>query len=160
MIVSLVHSAFLWLGDSALGHLMRDYTAPSSIAVVLHLLGLILLGGPTLLISFAVLGVIVRSPSASRVDRELWRFYLTGLALATLTGLAMVSSKADHYFNNDIFWVKLTLLATATLGSVLVHRHLRRVPSGRIVLPWRFVAALNVLLWTGVTIAGRGIGLF
>ena len=160
MSTAFVYKILAWLGDSALGHFMQDYSLPSSLAIVLHLLGLILLGGSSLITGLAALGWVVRQPPAADVARELWPFFQAGLALTFVTGVALVAAKGVFYYDHGVFWLKLGLLVPAIAVSLLLHRHLQRAAAGPIVRSWRVVTAINLLLWTGVTVAGRGIGLY
>jgi uncharacterized membrane protein len=154
-----VHHAFLWLGESPIGHAMRVGLLPVPIAAIAHLVGLALLGGSTLLVSFSVWGVVVRQPTATRVAKELWPFALGGLALTIVTGVLLVSANAQYYYDNTVFWVKLALLIPATAVSLILHRHLRRAGEAPATLRWKVVGAANLLLWTSVAVAGRAIGL-
>jgi hypothetical protein len=159
MSASRVHAAFSWLGESFVGHAMREGLLPVPAAAIAHLVGLALLGGSTLIVSFAVWGVVVRQPTATRVAKELWPFAVGGLALTIVTGVLLISANAQYYYDNTVFWVKLALLIPATVLSLVLHRHLRRAGEAPSIRRWKFVGAANLLLWTSVAVAGRAIGL-
>ncbi len=159
MSASRVHSVFVWLGQTPVGEFMRGSLLTVPTVVVLHLLGLVLLGGSTLIVTLSLWKVVLHRPSAPQFARELWPFVVAGVALTVVTGVLLVSANAQYYYDNTVFWVKLSLLLPAIVVSVLLHRHLRRAGDVPVALRWKCVGTANLLLWASVALAGRAIGL-
>ncbi len=73
-------------------------------------------------------------------------------------GLLMASSKAEEYYYNGFFWMKMSLLALLAIhglafGKSVYHSGAEPLPSHA-----KLAGILSLLLWTGVMIAGRAIG--
>ena len=122
-----------------------------------HIIGLALVGGVVLIADFAVLGWVLRQTSAATVVRQLRALYLGALILVAVSGVLLVASGPYKYFSNPLFPVKLALLAIALIVHWQLVRRIRRRESADRAA--RSLAAASLLLWTGVVIAGRWLGL-
>jgi len=122
-----------------------------------HIIGLALVGGVVLIADFAVLGWVLRQTSAATVIRQLRALYLGALILVAVSGVLLAASGPYKYFSNPLFPVKLALLAIALIVHWQLVRRIRRRESADRAA--RSLAAASLLLWTGVVIAGRWLGL-
>jgi hypothetical protein len=155
-----LHSLFLALGASPLGHFMQALQWAFAIVEMLHLLALALLGGCVLVIDLRLLGLIFRGESAPTLARDLTRLLTGSFIVMVLSGIALLSEEAGKCYYNPAFRWKMALLCAAILFTyTLHHRALARTGSGT-PPPWcRAAAILSLALWLGVGIAGRAIGL-
>jgi hypothetical protein len=150
---------FLWLGHTPVGLYMRDSTNGFAAVEAAHLLGLAALGGTVVLLGLAVLQVAVAGKTPGATARGLYPVFLASLTVMLATGVLLTSSKPLRYFLSPAFRVKIALLA---LGVGLYLYLSRRVSSPSAVTSSRGDQALAVLLlilWLGVGLAGRFIGL-
>jgi len=137
------------------------YTYP--IVLSTHLTGIALFGGAILVTDLRLLGAVLRNqPVSDVVDQLRWPKRIGFLIVATC-GILLASAKAEEYYYNAFFRIKLTLFVLVAIhalvfrGSVYNHAaaldQARRMP-GRAKL----AAALSLLLWVSIACAGRGIG--
>jgi hypothetical protein len=113
-----------------------------------HILGVGLLVGAILPLDLRLLGFFRTVPLAV-LEPFLTRAAATGLALALVTGIWLFTVKPAEYVTNEAFLIKLGLLAAALVNIVL---------RCRIAGFARAAAALSLLLWLSVLVAGRWIG--
>lgn len=123
-----------------------------------HILGLALTLGAVLPLDLRLLGLARRAP-LDILAPFLIRCAATGLVLAILTGLWLFSVKPSDYLGNAAFLWKLGLLILAVLNIALQHGN-PAFAGGRIArtLRTRLHAAMSLLLWLGVLLAGRWVG--
>ena len=156
----LVHSWFMALGHSPLGHAMQASKWDFAVVEMVHLLALALLGGAVLIVDLRLLGLVLKGESARGVGRDLSRVLLISLVVMVLSGIAMLSEEAGKCYYSPAFRWKMALLAAAVLFYFTLHRRaLMRSDRGAPTLWSRVAAAVSLALWFGVGVAGRAIGL-
>jgi hypothetical protein len=137
------------------------YTYP--IVLSTHLTGIALFAGAILVTDLRLLGAIMRKqPIAEVIDQLRWPKRIGFLIVATC-GFLLASSKAEEYYYNSFFRLKLALLVLVAIHAVVFHGSVynngaaldgaRRMPGKA-----KLAAALSLLLWTSIACAGRGIG--
>jgi len=155
-----LHSWFIALGNSSLGHAMQTSKWDFALVEMLHLLALAFLGGSMLVVDLRLLGVILKDESARLIGRDLSRVLIGSLIVMILTGIALLSEEAGKCYFSPAFRWKMALLAAAVLFYFTVHRAaLLRTDSGGPTLWSRTTAIVSLSLWLGVGVAGRAIGL-
>jgi hypothetical protein len=137
------------------------YVYPS--IMTLHLTAISLFGGMILMTNLRLLGVALRKWPVSDMIDQLRTPKRVGFVLVAVCGILLAGSKAEEYYYNYFFWIKMSLLVLIAIhglvfrGSVYQRAadfdRLKRMP-GRVKL----TAGLSLLLWTSVACAGRGIG--
>lgn len=155
-----LHGWFMALAHSPLGHAMQTSRWGFAVVEMVHLLGLALLGGSVLIVDLRLLGVILKDESAVIINRGVSRLLLCSLTVMVLSGMALLSEEAGKCYYSPAFRCKMALLATAVVFYFTLHRQaILRVQSGKPALWARIAAAVSLLLWLGVGVAGRAIGL-
>lgn len=126
----------------------------------LHILSLGLLVATVALMDLRVLGNFSRFDAHPFVDAfrplALWAF-----AGAAATGLALFSIRASEYAFNPAFQVKLALIVLAGLNLALTLRAGRRRAASLgegFSGAERLSAAVSLMLWPAILVAGRFIG--
>jgi hypothetical protein len=140
---------FEWLGQSALGVFMQQSTYAFEIAEMVHLLALAGLGGSILIIDLRVLGLGLKSQPPARLLHELMPCLAGCLCASIATGILLLAAEPLKCYSNPAFRIKMLFLLAAILFSALIQRPL---------LQRRVTAAVSLLLWLGVGLAGRAIG--
>jgi hypothetical protein len=129
----------------------------------LHLAGIALFGGMVAITDMRLLGLAMRHRSVSDVVGQLRVLKRFGFLLIITCGILLLTAKAEEYYYNAFFRVKMALLALILLHALVFHRsvygntaELDRAPE----MPGRakLAASLSLLLWIGMVVAGRGIG--
>ena len=133
------------------------------IILSLHLVGLALFGGMILLTDLRLLGWGLRGYSiASVVNGLRWPKRIGFLWVATC-GAMLAGSKAEGYFLNTFFQIKVTLFFCVFIHAMvfrpLVYNHpeeLDKAPQ----IPGRakLAGALSLFLWASILTMGRSIG--
>lgn len=120
----------------------------------LHVAALVLLLGSLLMVDLRLLGVAGLIYEMEAMAAGMLRWVWLAFAVAAVTGLGLFVSRPSAYAANPAFQVKLVLLALVGV-NLLWYRLAGRTTAGR---HGRLAAALSLLLWTGIVIAGRWTG--
>jgi hypothetical protein len=159
-----LRALLVWAEASTLGHVMRE-SGPWTYAVVnvVHILGVAALFGSVLVIDLRLLGLGRRLPIVV-VSAATTPVTAGGLAIAFVTGSAMLATKATAYANNPFLPIKF-LAITLGLLNILV---LNLLPTWRSRGARELSRAENRLLaamggislgcWFAAVSAGRMIG--
>jgi hypothetical protein len=127
---------------------------------VVHLLALAALGGSVLFLDLRLLGITLRAESAAAISRDLGRILLVSLVVMIFSGIGLLSEESMKCYYSPAFRWKMALLATAVLFYFTLHRRAAlRAGTGAASLAQRAIAIVSLLLWLGVGVAGRAIGL-
>jgi hypothetical protein len=148
------------LQASRLGELVRnaEYLYPALEAT--HILGIVLLVGPTFAFDLRLFGLGHRFVSVTIAARYLLPISHIGLAIALTTGFALLSAQATVVAGTGAAPWKLGLLILAGLNIPVFHYGVyRRVNkwAHAAVTPVsaRLGAGVSLMAWTGVIFAGR-----
>jgi hypothetical protein len=124
----------------------------------LHILAIGTLVGAVLLMDLRILGV-VRSVARGPLLRLLREAVALILPVAVVTGLALFSIRAQEYATNPAFLAKMALLALAGLNFWAFRRlDCSGSDAAAYSSAARLSAALSIVLWISVLVAGRFIG--
>jgi hypothetical protein len=128
-----------------------------------HLLGIAWFGGMILITDMRLLGLAMRNRPLADVVDQLRAPKRVGLLMVVACGVLMWGSKAEEYYYNIFFRIKLLLLVCVGVHGMIFRgavygnaAALDRAPK----MPGRAKLAgfLSLLLWAGIACAGRGIG--
>jgi hypothetical protein len=145
---------FIWLEATPLSTWMRE--SPSLLALpgvlTLHTLAMGFIAGVSLVVALRLLGVARDIPLAA-ID-SCFPIVWGALAVNAITGVLLVAAYPTKALTNQLFYVKLAIVA---LGVGLLPGIRRVVRSGGLA-PSRktaLVAITSVLLWTAAIVVGR-----
>lgn len=153
----------IWIENLGLFSDIRGSGYEYPILLSLHLVGLAFFGGLILITDLRLLGWILRDqPIASVVNALRWPKRIGFLWVATC-GFLLGMSKAEGYFLNTFFQLKMTFLflvfVHAMIFRPLVYNHPEELDkSPQIPGRAKLAAALSLILWLGILSFGRGIG--
>src|SRR5207253_1611121 len=110
-----------------------------------------------------LLGIALRRRAVSEVIDRLRVLKMIGFLLVATCGVLLLGSKAEEYYYNIFFRVKLLLLALVAVHALVFHRpvYLNAAQfdaAPRTPVKAKLAASISLLLWLGLVIAGRGIG--
>lgn len=152
-----LYDLFVWLGQTPMGRLLNQSTAAFATTESVHIIALSLIGGAVLVTHLAAVGWILKPIPPGTVMRTLRPVTLVGLVAVVISGVLLVAAGPFKYYTNPLFPVKLMLLATALASQSWLHVSLKRTTAPSTAT--RAVALGSLLLWTGVVITGRWLGL-
>jgi hypothetical protein len=127
-----------------------------------HLLSISAVMGSIVLIDLKVLGLALPSQPTGDLVRRLMPWMWSSLPLLALSGMVFIFARPASYFVNPVFRAKFTLLPMALVLALVFHLAVRRDldfwerSRGR-RLSARLIAAVSLVLWIGVALAGRWI---
>ena len=159
MIKQALLPVFNWLGNSPIGHAIADSKYAFAIIEVFHLFGIILLLGSASLMALRLVGLTMREQKISDLSRQLGWYTMVGLLTMIVTGLMMVSSIPNKYYQSNLFWWKMGFFWAGVVFHFTIYRKVTR--SDRIGLALgAFTAIVVIVLWYGTGAFGRAIGFF
>ncbi|MQA30024.1 MAG: hypothetical protein GEU82_09325 [Luteitalea sp.] len=128
----------------------------------LHLLSISAIMGSIVLIDLRVLGLALPTQSTNELVRRLMPWTWWALPVLAVSGLVLVFARPARYLSNPVFGLKFAMLAPAIVLAVVFQRGSTRHPhfwegSPRRRASARAIAAVSLLLWVGVAMAGRWI---
>lgn len=151
------------LHHSPVGQFMRESAAALAWAGAFHVVAITLVLGTIALVDLRLIGVPAHRGSARQLIREMLPFTWAAFALAVTTGLLLFASDATAYIEKGPFKGKMLMLMLAGINMAVFHATTyRRINgwdhTGRPPMGARVAGGLSLLLWIGVTFAGRWIG--
>lgn len=151
--------AAAWVASTALSGLMRSNLWLYPIVEIVHILGFVVLVGGVALFDLRVLG-FARTLPVKSLGRHLLPWSIASLGLVVPAGLMMFSADPQGLLDNQVFLLKLTLIALAGLNALLFHVGVyRNVAAWDVATPApalaRFQAMLSLLLWVAIISCGR-----
>jgi hypothetical protein len=147
---------FHWFEATRIGTYGRHSTYFFPSVEVVHLFGLTLLLGTVLVLNLRLLGAIMPRQSVPEIARATTPLLWTGVALALGSGAFLFLAEAVKCYYNVAFWYKMGLLISAVVFQLTVHQKLK-VASGPSTGFTKSTAAVSLVLWFGVAVAGRAI---
>jgi hypothetical protein len=150
------------VGSSGVAEALRASRLAYPLVNATHILGIGLLIGSIAALDARILGYR-RSVALGDVARLLLPVTISGLVLAVTAGALMFTVKPQDYAANPVFLTKLGLVALAVANalSLRLRPAWRAVFAGGPVTPGlRLSAALSLVLWLAVLVAGRMIAFF
>lgn len=155
----MIRSAFVWLATTPIGLYMRDSTNGFAAVEAVHLLGLAVLGGVVLLLALANLRLALTGQPAAATARGLFPIFGAALATMLATGFLLVASKPLRYFLSDAFRLKMALLTLGVALYVYLDARLKSDEGAAVTRPLQIASVGLLVVWLGVGLAGRFIGL-
>jgi hypothetical protein len=128
------------------GGIFIGFSGPvaSTTLLALHITALLVLGGMIIATDLHLLGIWPRNYSTAEIVDGLRAPKRLAFLFAAVCGVLMFAAKADEYFHNPWFWIKIGLLVLIA-GSRLIFRRNAKL-----------AAALSLFLWAGALWAARG----
>ena len=128
----------------------------------IHVLTLCLFLGTAVMLDLRLLGVTLRRVPVSEVARQLLPWTATGFVVMVITGALLFYAIPVRTYLNIFFRVKVVMLILSGINVWVFHS-----TAYRRVAEWdldpdtprgaKIAAALSLLLWAGIVVAGRMI---
>lgn len=153
-----VDDILAWMESSGLGNLVRDVAWIFPALETVHFMGLCVLFGSLMVVDLRLLGVAKFIPM--RPAMKFVPIAIGGFCVNLLSGIGFLFSDPFRYYPNVAFRLKMLLILIAGLNALWFQfvelPRVRDLPPGaQTSLKVKFVAALSLVLWIGVIIAGR-----
>ena len=125
-----------------------------------HIIGLTVLVGTICLVDLRLLGIGMRRQAIGELVSRLAPWTSGGLITVLVTGPLLFASDLTRYLNNPAFVLKMLLLTLALAGHFTLHRSVLREGAPLKIATQKLAAALSLILWSSVVLAGRAIADF
>jgi hypothetical protein len=145
---------------SWLGLTIRQSTWLFAATEVVHLFGLTLLLGTTIVLNLRLFGAGLRQQSLGEIVAYTRPWNTAGLLLSLSSGVVLFIAEAAKMAASDAFLFKMALLFVALVYTWAVHRRVTANPHAAQLWAARASAALSLVLWFGVALAGRAIAFY
>jgi Family of unknown function (DUF6644) len=142
---------------------MPEYIRQSLLFPVIqsvHIIGLTVLVGTICLVDLRLLEIGMRRQAIGELVSRLAPWTSGGLMTVLVTGPLLFASDLTRYLNNPAFVLKMLLLTIALAGHFTLHRSVLRVGAPLKIATQKLAAALSLILWSSVVLAGRAIADF
>jgi hypothetical protein len=156
-------SLAIWLQKIKLFQWIRDADRGYQITLSLHLTCISLFAAMIVMTDLRLLGWGMRAISISDIVRQTRLPKRIGFILAATCGFLVFGTKAEEYYYNDFFRVKLLLFALVAVHALIFRRTIynNAAELDKLSQPparAKWAAGLSLLLWLSIVCAGRGIG--
>jgi purine-cytosine permease-like protein len=125
-----------------------------------HIIGLTVLVGTICLVDLRLLGIGMNRQAVSELASRLAPWTSGGLMTVLVTGPLLFGSDLTRYLNNPAFVLKMLLLGIALAAHFTLHRSVLREGVPLKTATRKLAAALSLILWSSVVLAGRAIADF
>jgi hypothetical protein len=149
---------FKWADSTWLGETIRGSRIYFPIIETFHLLALTVLFGAVIVLNLRLCGLMMQNQSIKQLAADLSPWTLWSLGVILTSGIMLFLSEAMKCYASVPFQVKMAFLFTAIAFHFTVHRRVRnsdREPGRALGV---MIGSVNLLLWLGVGLGGRGIG--
>jgi hypothetical protein len=154
----------VWLEGSILGHAMRSSGVWTYALVNLaHILGVSALFGSVLALDLRLLGVWRQVPLVS-VSGTTVPIARVGFAIALVSGVGLLATKATEYIGNPFLLIKFPAIAIALINVAVIERlpgwkaRAVREPTDPERRQLAIAGVVSVVSWLTAVTAGRMIG--
>jgi len=156
---------FQWLQGTEIATALRESAYMYPIVMALHLTGMAIFGGLILMTDLRLLGIVLRGATISEVVGQFRIWKRVGLALVAGCGILLAWAKAEQYYGNPYFWLKMTFLLLVGVHALVfrrsVYRNTAKLDNLKVMPSQvKWAAGFSLCLWIGLVSAGRLIGYY
>ncbi len=150
-------AAFQWIEALPLVRMIVTFPGLYPTISALHILGIAVLVGCIATVDLRLLGVF--SAKLDEALPDLIRVAVAGFAVASTTGLLLVSVRIGNYAFNPAFLTKMAMLLIAGANALVLRLAAGSadVRHGLGTFRGRLAAGLSLALWTSAVFSGRWI---
>jgi len=152
-----------WLQATGLFSYLRGSSYTYPVVLALHMVMFAFFGGLILLTDLRILGIAWTRYPIQEILEKTRTFKKHGLILMLILGFLLFGCKAEEYYYNAFFKMKLALLILLGINYLIFRgsvynkgAELDRMPTAPGYA--KLAAALSLFLWIAIACSGRGIG--
>lgn len=151
---------FQSIRDTPLATSVRESELGYPIIMSLHLTSIAVFGGMILMTDLRLLGVAMPDIPVTDMIRQLRWWKRAGFAIMATCGALLAASRADQYYTNPYFQIKMALLFLVGVHGLVFRRRVYGNPDEPGRAAAKLAACLSLVLWLGVMTAGRWIAYY
>jgi hypothetical protein len=153
-----------WLQYSAIGHAMRESGVWTyGVVNLVHILGVASLFGSVLVLDLRLLG-FWRNVTLAAISKPTVPIAATGFAIAALSGVCLLATKATEYVGNPFLYIKFPAIGLGILNVAALNclpawkQHKVRELSAPERSKLAVIGGISLFCWLTAITAGRMIG--
>lgn len=139
---------------------LRESALVYPVILILHLTCIAIFGGLIFATDLRLLGVAFRQAPMREVIDRLRPWKQGGFVVMVTCGVLLAASKADEYYPNPYFRIKMLLLGTVGAHALMFRRSVYRATGEPEAGKARLAAVLSMVLWLGVLSMGRWLAYY
>jgi hypothetical protein len=151
---------FHWIQSTGWANALRESDLMYPIVLSLHLSGIAFFGGAILITNLRLLGLALQQSAVADIVRQLRPWKWAGFILVVTCGFLMASAKADTYYPNTYFRIKMLLLALVGIHALVFRPSVYRASAAILPRNARLAGCLSLALWLGILSMGRWIAYY
>lgn len=153
----------IWFQNLSLFVYLRDASLAFPIFLTLHVIFISIFAALVFATDVRLLGWGLRQYSIADVVNQLRTPKRVGFVCVATCGVLTLGTKAEEYFLNPFFRVKLVLLLLVAVHAIAFRGNVYNNPAALDATPEiparaKLAGALSLLLWISIACAGRSIG--
>jgi hypothetical protein len=153
-----VAEVFHWIQETGWATNIRESGLTYPIIMSLHLSAIAFFGGMILMTNMRLLGLAMTGIPLPDLVKQLRPWKWAGFVMMVTCGVLLASAKADTYYPNPYFRMKMALLFLVLLHALVFRRSVYgALRPGRHA---RVAACLSLALWLGILSMGRWIAYY
>jgi hypothetical protein len=154
-----------WIQATDLATALRESELMYPIVMSTHLAAIALFGGMILMTDLRILGLAMRSYPISDLVGQLRPWKWMGFVIMVTCGVLLAAAKAESYYDNPYFHLKITLLILIGVHALIFRRNVYRNTANldrakAVPRVAKIAAGLSLALWLGVLCCGRWIAYY
>ena len=154
-------SFFKWMGDLAFSKALGASVWQFAFIQALHLVALAIFAGAILIVDLRLMGRALKERPVAQVAREAQPWMIGGFLALVVTGVPQMMQNAMREYYSDLFWIKMVFLALALVYTFTLRRKITLANrTDAVTVQTKMVGLVSIVLWAGVAIPARLIGLF
>ncbi len=150
-----------WLYATPFATMIRDTTWAIPNIQVIHILAIAIVIGSALVTELRLAGVLAEDQPVSSVLRRYLPWMRAALIVLLVTGVLLITAEPARTLGNTIFWIKMALVAGASLVTLRARQMLAtRAAAAEVVSDAggsKSVAWLMIGIWCAIIFCGRFI---
>jgi uncharacterized membrane protein len=144
-----------WLQENSLIALINGTAWTAATLEIVHYFSMFILVGSMVIVDLRIIGLVGRRLHATQLADWLLPWMWISLAFNFLSGFLMFAGSAPSYYNNSIFYDKMTIILLAVAANILVQQKIRKWDLLPAIPAWaKLLAVVSIGLWVGAIIAG------
>ena len=149
-----------WLQDQPLTTSWRESSWGYPGIETAHVVTIIMFSGFVVMMDLRLVGVAFKETPFSYIQSRLFRLQMIGMALSTITGMALLVIDPMRFYNNIFFWMKVAMLIIAGANAMAFHLTTYKSVANwdrdlRAPLSARVAGMASLALWSGIIVTGR-----
>ena len=149
-----------WLQQTGWATDLRESALVYPIILVIHLTCIAIFGGMIFATNLRLCNVAFKEAPVAEVIARLRPWKQAGFVIMVTCGILLASAKADEYYKNPYFLIKMTLLALTAVHAQAFRKTVYRNPAPPASSKARLAAAISLVLWFSILSMGRWIAYY